>query len=162
VKILTSSKALLTIIVSIFLVSSVFSASQDSTSKTITPLTPVGAWVTIDDLTDSPRSIVVITEQNGQLSGIIHKIFYRKGEGPNDVCTKCTGEQHGQKFLGMQVLANMKQVSSDTWMGGTILDPESGKTYKCKITVEPNNEKLKVRGYIGVSLFGRTQTWIRQ
>lgn len=162
-KLVTKNNLIITSILSIFLIGSSFSATKtSSTSKTSTRVTPVGTWMTIDDVTNSPRSIVVIKEKNGQLSGTIKKIFYRKGEGPNDVCTQCTGERHGQKFLGMQIMWDMKQVSPDTWLGGKVLDPESGKEYKCKVTVEPGNDKLNVRGYIGITLLGRTQTWVRQ
>ena len=46
------------------------------------------------------------------------------------------------------------------WKGGTVYDPKSGKTYSGKMTlVSPN--KLDMRGFVGISLFGRTTTWTR-
>ena len=162
-KLATKNNLIITFILSIFMITSSFSATKaSSTSTNSKQVTPVGTWMTIDDVTDSPRSIVVIKEKDGQLSGTIKKIFYRKGEGPSDVCTKCSGTRQDQKFLGMQIMWDMKQVSPDTWLGGRVLDPESGKEYKCKLTIEPGNDKLNVRGYIGVTLLGRTQTWVRQ
>lgn len=45
--------------------------------------------------------------------------------------------------------------------GGEIIDPDNGKVYKCKMAVKDNGKKLEVRGYIGVPLLGRSQTWLR-
>jgi uncharacterized protein (DUF2147 family) len=126
--------------------------------------TPVGTWQTIDDTTNKPRSIVVISlDSQGQLVGKISKIYYRPGEGPDDVCSNCTGDLRNQKMLGLTILTNMQANPKDPtyWSGGKILDPETGKVYKCHLTVAPDNKTLKVRGYIGVSLIGRTQTWNR-
>ncbi|AHB74024.1 MULTISPECIES: DUF2147 domain-containing protein [Pandoraea] len=121
---------------------------------------PVGVWKTIDDNTGKPKALVTISEQNGQLVGVI-----TKGLGPNDdperICTKCTDERKDQKMLGMQIIRGM-QKDGDTYDGGTILDPENGKVYKCKMTVKDDGQKLDVRGYIGISLLGRTQTWERE
>ncbi len=125
-------------------------------------VSPVGKWQTIDDVTKKPRSIITITEDSqGQLSGKVTKAYYRPGEGPDDVCVKCTGALHNQKMLGLVILTGMKQSPKDPlfWSGGQIVDPESGKTYKCNITLAPDGKSLKIRGYIGISLIGRTQTW---
>ncbi|MAZ38584.1 MAG: hypothetical protein CMF49_00515 [Legionellales bacterium] len=125
-------------------------------------LSPQGSWLTIDDVTKKPRSIVKITENNGHLYGNITKVYYRKGEGPNDVCEKCSGARKNQKFLGMNILWGMKKTGKYSWSGGKILDPENGKTYKCIVTLSQDGQQLNVRGYIGISLLGRTQMWIRQ
>jgi uncharacterized protein (DUF2147 family) len=103
---------------------------------------------------------VQITEDsNGELSG---KVI--KGLGPdNDPqrrCTECTDARKDQLILGMTIVSDMKQ-SDGGWDGGNILDPENGKVYKCKMHVEDNGQKLIVRGYIGISLLGRSQTWNR-
>ena len=125
-------------------------------------LSPVGTWLTIDDVTKKPRSIVKITEQNGQLSGAVSKVYYQQGEGPRDVCDKCSGSLHNQKILGMTILTGMAKDGDNTWSGGQSTDPKNGKTYKCKITMNPDGQMLNVRGYVGVSMLGRTQSWIRQ
>lgn len=126
-------------------------------------LSPVGTWLTVDDVTKKPRSIVKITEQNGQLSGSVAKVYYQQGEGPSDVCDKCSGALKDQKILGMTILTGMtNQNGGSTWSGGNIVDPKNGKSYKCKMTLSPNGQMLDVRGYIGFSMLGRTQTWIRQ
>lgn len=123
---------------------------------------PVGSWQTIDDVSKKPRSVVLISQDSqGQLIGKITKVYFRPGEGPNDVCKKCSGALKDQKVIGLTILTGMKQDAKDPshWSGGHIVDPESGKSYKCTLTTTPNGNTLKVRGYIGISLIGRTQTW---
>lgn len=124
------------------------------------PLTPVGNWKTIDDSTQTPRSIVAITEHHGELSAKIKKIFYRRGEGPNDICKVCTGTRHNKNMLGLQILWGMTGQGTH-WNGGTILDPENGKMYHARFTLENHGKVLKVRAYIGFPLIGRTQYWQR-
>jgi uncharacterized protein (DUF2147 family) len=124
-------------------------------------LNPAGTWQTFDDRTGAPKALVQITQDaNGALTG---KVI--KGLGANDKperrCTECTGSRKDQLILGMTIISDMKR-DGDGWDGGQILDPENGKVYKCKMHLEENGQKLVVRGYIGVSLLGRSQTWIRQ
>ncbi|WP_027801376.1 DUF2147 domain-containing protein [Paraburkholderia dilworthii] len=123
--------------------------------------TPVGTWQTIDDHTGQPKALVQISQDgNGTLSG---KVI--KGLGPNDQpdrrCTACTDARKDQPILGMTIISEMKK-DGDAWDHGQILDPENGKLYKCKMHLEDGGNKLVVRGYIGVSLLGRSQTWVRQ
>jgi uncharacterized protein (DUF2147 family) len=122
---------------------------------------PVGTWQTIDDHTGQPKALVQITQDSsGALDG---KVI--KGLGPNDQpdrrCTACTDARKDQLILGMTIINDMKK-DDEGWDGGQILDPENGKVYKCKMHLEEGGQKLVVRGYIGVSLLGRSQTWIRQ
>jgi len=122
---------------------------------------PVGTWQTIDDHTGQPKALVQITQDgSGALDG---KVI--KGLGPNDQpdrrCTACTDARKDQLILGMTIINDMKK-DDDGWDGGQILDPENGKLYKCKMHLEDGGQKLVVRGYIGVSLLGRSQTWVRQ
>ncbi|AKF80307.1 Uncharacterized conserved protein, DUF2147 family [Myxococcus fulvus] len=121
---------------------------------------PTGRWTTIDDETKKPKSVIVITEQDGKLFGKIEKLFREPTEDQNPVCDKCQGSLKDQPIIGMTILQNLKK-DDDEWTGGTILDPANGKTYKCKVAVEDGGKKLKVRGYIGMSLLGRTQHWVR-
>ena len=60
----------------------------------------------------------------------------------------------------MTILWGLKD-EGEAWKGGQILDPDNGKTYRCKMTVSDDGRELDVRGYIGISLIGRTQTWLR-
>ena len=121
---------------------------------------PVGRWTTIDDETKKPKSVISIYEENGKLYGKIEKLYLEPSEEQNPVCDKCEGALKNQPILGMVIMRDLKK-DDDEWSGGTILDPANGKTYKCKIAVEGGGKKLKVRGYIGMSLLGRTQHWVR-
>jgi len=120
----------------------------------------VGRWTTIDDETKKPKSVINIYEENGKLFGKIEKLFLEPNEKQNPVCDKCEGALKNQPILGMVIMRDL-QKDDDEWSGGKILDPANGKTYKCKIAVEDGGKKLKVRGYIGMSLLGRTQHWVR-
>jgi uncharacterized protein (DUF2147 family) len=131
-----------------------------ATSALAQEQSPVGRWTTIDDETKKPKSVIAIYEENGKLFGKIEKLFQEPNEEPNPVCDKCEGALKNQPILGMVILKDLKK-DDDEWTGGTILDPGNGKTYKCKIAVEGGGKKLKVRGYIGLSLIGRTQHWVR-
>lgn len=124
-------------------------------------VTPVGTWQTIDDTTGKPKAIIqIVDEGNGQLAG---KVVRGIGEfdHPERRCTACTDDRKDQLVKGMTIITGMKR-DGDAWTGGQILDPENGKLYKCKMTLESGGQKLLVRGYIGVSLLGRSQTWLRQ
>lgn len=126
---------------------------------------PTGRWQTIDDKTGEPRSIVEIYEgDDGQLYGKVVEIVQASDDAKrNDegqiICSACEGKKHNQPIEGMVILEGLEK-DGDEWDGGTILDPENGKTYKAKISLD-GEDKLNVRGYIGVALFGRTQTWHR-
>lgn len=129
-----------------------------------TRLTPIGLWQTIDDVTGEPKGIVQISENNAHvLYGKILKIFPGPGRDQNEVCAECEGARHNQRIVGMTFLENMRQDADNAlvWNGGTILDPKNGKIYHCTMQVKNNGANLNVRGYIGVPLFGRTQTWNR-
>ncbi|QBQ97352.1 DUF2147 domain-containing protein [Paraburkholderia pallida] len=122
---------------------------------------PVGVWQTVDDHTGQPKALVQISEDgSGGLSG---KVI--KGLGPNDNpdrrCTACTDSRKDQLILGMTIIDGMKQAGNE-WDDGHILDPENGKIYRCKMHTEEGGQKLVVRGYLGISLLGRSQTWVRQ
>ncbi|MDR3491157.1 MAG: DUF2147 domain-containing protein [Gammaproteobacteria bacterium] len=122
---------------------------------------PVGSWITIDDVTGKQKSIIKITENSDHaLVGKIIKTFPTPGEIPLKICSACTDEKHNQPILGMIVLTGLKE-KDNQWDGGRILDPRNGKYYKCFMQVMDDGKKLKVRGYIGFSLLGRTQIWIR-
>lgn len=116
----------------------------------------VGHWKTIDDATGEPKSIVQIFEAEGRIHGKIVELINPDEENP--LCDQCDGELYNQPILGMTILKNIK-AEGDKWGGGKILDPENGKTYKVHLKVEEDG-RLKVRGFIGFSLLGRTQHWL--
>lgn len=120
-----------------------------------------GVWQTTDDKTGKPRSLVRIVETAGEYSAIVEKGLLATDTG-DAVCDKCTDERKGQKIIGMTIAKHLKQsTNSNVYDSGEILDPENGKTYKCKMTLSANGNALEVRGFIGFSLLGRSQTWKR-
>jgi len=122
--------------------------------------TPAGLWKTIDDDTKAEKSLVRITDAGGVYTGKVEKILTDK---PDAKCTECTDARKDQPIQGMVILREIKQDASDKalWVGGDILDPNNGKTYKVRLKPVDGGKKLEVRGYIGAPLLGRTQTWIR-
>lgn len=122
---------------------------------------PVGLWKNIDDESGKPKALIRITESNGVLSGKIEKLFREPGEEPNPKCDKCEGAQKNQPVLGMTILTGMRR-DGDEYDGGKILDPNNGKVYNSKLELIDSGKKLSVRGYIGIPLLGRSQTWIRE
>jgi uncharacterized protein (DUF2147 family) len=121
---------------------------------------PVGLWKTIDDHTGKPKALIRITENNGELRGKIEKLFLDIGE-KNPKCNKCEGAQKDQPIIGMTILSGMKQEGTE-YGDGQILDPANGKVYKSRMSLADNGKKLNVRGYIGMPMLGRTQTWLRE
>ncbi len=120
----------------------------------------IGKWKTIDDKTNKPKSVVQIYEQDGKYFGKIIELFRQPGEDPAPVCDKCDDDdsRKDQPVRGMIILTDLEK-DDDEYEDGDILDPEDGNVYSCDMEIEDG--KLKVRGYIGISLFGRTQYWHR-
>ena len=138
--------------VSLVLAVSGASAVQDS---------PVGRWTTIDDETGEVKSVVEIWQDDGVLSGKINKLVVGPTEDPNPLCESCKEERHNQPVVGMKILWDLVR-DGDHWDGGKVLDPGNGSTYRCSLSLIEGGAALDVRGYIGFSLFGRTQRWIRE
>jgi len=121
---------------------------------------PVGRWSTIDDNTGKPTSVVRIVEKDGKLVGTVESLVLAPNEDPNPLCTKCEGERKDKPIIGMTILWDLARDGNE-WSGGRILDPDNGETYRCYLEVAEGGAKLKVRGYIGFALLGRTQIWQR-
>jgi uncharacterized protein (DUF2147 family) len=118
---------------------------------------PVGKWTTIDDTTGAKRAVVNVSVSGGTLGGTIVKVYAQAGD--TGVCSQCPGAFKDKKIQGLRFLWGLKDDGDGEWSGGYILDPKSGKIYRAKATLK--GDKLYVRGYIGVSLLGRTQVWVR-
>jgi uncharacterized protein (DUF2147 family) len=118
---------------------------------------PAGNWTTIDDKTGKKRAVVRINVSGDKLTGTILKVY--KQAGDTGKCKKCPGSFKNKPVQGLRFVWGMKRTGPNSWGGGRIIDPKNGKIYRCKITQKGN--KLYVRGYIGISLLGRTQTWVR-
>ena len=120
---------------------------------------PLGLWKTFDDKTGKPRALVRIYLQDGKYFGKIEQSFTPGAE--TRVCAVCTDERKNQPIIGLLIIRNVS-LRDGEYGGGDILDPESGSVYHCKFHLENDGSVLVVRGYIGFSLLGRSQTWRRQ
>ena len=123
---------------------------------------PAGLWRTIDDSTKKDKSLVRIVETNGVYSGKVEKIV--DPDSPKDaVCKDCSDERKDKPVVGMTIIRNVKASADDkdVFEGGDILDPNNGKVYRVKLKLIEGGSKLDVRGYIGLPVLGRTQTWQR-
>ena len=122
--------------------------------------TPAGTWKTIDDNTGKQKGEVTIVDNGGTFTGKVTKILVPGDE--NKTCTKCTDDRKDQPIKGLTILTGLKPNGNNNWDGGQILDPENGKVYSAKMSLSEDGQKLNVRGFLGISLLGRTQTWIRE
>ena len=118
---------------------------------------PAGRWRTFDDKTGKPKAIIVLYEEKGLLFGRVETLV---DPDAVKICDKCSDERKGQPVTGMVLVRRMKK-DGDEYTGGDILDPKNGSVYRCKMRLLDQGRKLSVRGYLGLSLFGRSQTWIR-
>jgi uncharacterized protein (DUF2147 family) len=112
----------------------------------------VGNWKILDENNDL-KSVVQIYEDNQVYYGKIVLVTY------DNVCTTCIGKYKDKDIVDEVILKDLKK-QDDSYENGKITDPENGKTYSCYVKlIKPN--KLKLRGFIGFSLFGRTEYWYR-
>jgi uncharacterized protein (DUF2147 family) len=119
--------------------------------------TPVGLWKTHDDK-GKPTGYVRMQEGNGVYTGVIEKGL--ANDKQEEFCTACKDERKNQKMIGMTVIKNVR-AKGDAFEGSEILDPFSGNTYRVKLKLIEAGKRLEVRGFVGYSLFGRTQVWER-
>jgi len=122
--------------------------------------TPVGTWKTVDDRKGDVRSIIKIEETNGELTATVQKTFPRPGEDTDPKCDKCPDEFKDKPIVGLRIMWGLKGQGQD-WDGGRVLDPDDGKIYRVKLHLSGDGRTLEVRGYLGFSMFGRTQKWHR-
>lgn len=120
----------------------------------------VGYWTTIDDKTGKVRSIMHLYENNGLIYGRIEKIFRQPGD--TGVCSKCPGQFRNRPILGLTIIWGLEKTGRNVWSEGEILDPTNGKIYRLMLTLADDGKALLARGYVGFSLFGRTQNWYRR
>jgi uncharacterized protein (DUF2147 family) len=120
---------------------------------------PAGLWKTLDDKTGKPHGMIRIYEEGGKLFGKVEQSFLPGAE--HRVCGGCTDERKNQPIIGLVFIRNMHWDGVE-FSGGDILDPDSGSVYHCKMHLEKDGAVLIVRGYIGFSLLGRSQTWLRE
>jgi uncharacterized protein (DUF2147 family) len=123
-------------------------------------LTPAGRWKTVDDKSGKPKSIMNVVMKGDTLVATIDSLYREPGEDPDPICDKCTGWRKDKKVKGLTITDHLVKRGNE-WSNGFITDPDNGKTYRCIMKLHDNGTKFEVRGYIGISLIGRSQFWYK-
>jgi uncharacterized protein (DUF2147 family) len=116
-----------------------------------------GVWVSVDDVSNQRKSEISLYVEGGKLYGQIARLLLEEDKGKQ--CAACKGDLKNKPIEGLTIIEGLEWDGS-AWTGGKILDPANGKQYSCTLTLE-DDQTLKVRGYLGISLLGRTQTWYK-
>ncbi|OAL80852.1 DUF2147 domain-containing protein [Acinetobacter sp. ANC 4779] len=122
-----------------------------------------GTWKTIDDKTGSSKAILEMRqENNGTYTAKIIKVTPRPGYTPKETCINCPAPYTNKPILGLDILTGLKAADDYHFVNAKVLDPLTGKIYSGKAKLSANGKRLTLRGYVGVSALGRSQTWIKQ
>ena len=141
-------------------IATAFLCASIATSAFADPPTVEGIWQQIDNGTNYVGGLISFKEKAGLWDGYIVKMYPKPGDPVDPVCSGCTDDRKDQPVLGLRLIQKAKQ-DGLSYEGGTILDPRNGSQYSVELTLAPDNQTLTVRGYVGLTLFGQSQTWNR-
>jgi uncharacterized protein (DUF2147 family) len=118
----------------------------------------IGLWYT-----EGGKSKVDVYKKNGKFYGKIIWLKEPNDENGNPKKDKMNPDEskRDRKILGLLILRNFEYDGDKEWDDGKIYNPEDGETYSCIINMSDDGKTLDVRGYIGISLFGKTTVWKR-